>query len=424
MRRSVLLSTAPTLVALALLAGCGGNPLVHSVQRQRRIIFSSSRALDGSDAVGTNATQNIWVIGVDGTGATPLTKLTAAMADSKVPILSPDGTKIAFLSMRALDGSDAPVLNQPPDCVYPRICPPVLTVFNLWVMDVDGKNAKPLTKFASISFFIGAPIWSPDSTRLAFESNQAFDSSDSFRNPGNIWLIDADGTGATPLTKLTADRADSVAQMWSPDGKKIVFYSNRALDGSDAANWPSNGCCMDPTSNIWVMNADGSGARYLTGLTADEASSRFPVWSPDGTMIAFNSYRALDGSNAAENYYTDNIWVMNADGSAATPLTKLTTASVSSSGPVFSPDGTRIAFESTSALDGSDAVNTNFTSNIWVINADGSGAMPLTQLTADQAWSGRPGWSPDGTKIMFSSYRALDGSNAARNRTNSKMSGS
>jgi Tol biopolymer transport system component len=76
----------------------------------------------------------------------------------------------------------------------------------------------------------------------------------------------------------------------------------------------------------------------------------------------------------------ERIWVMNADGSSPTPLTKLTQAS--SGNTVWSPSGAQLFFDSSRALDGSDALNTNNTGDIWVINTDGSGATALTKLTA------------------------------------------
>src|SRR5712692_7403326 len=170
----------------------------------------------------------------------------------------------------------------------------------------------------------------------------------------------------------------------------ITFGSGRALDGSDAINAPNQ------TFNIWVVNADGSWTTPLTRFTANNADSFGPVRSPDGSKIAFNSSRALDGSDAANSNVTFNIWVMNADGSGATPLTELTASSATSFVSAWSPDGSKIAFSSGRALDGSDAANSSGAFNIWVVSADGSGATPLS---ASVAGGFAPAWSPDGSKI-------------------------
>jgi TolB protein len=135
------------------------------------------------------------------------------------------------------------------------------------------------------------------------------------------------------------------------------------------------------------MNADGSGAAPLTRLTAlHNLTTASPVWSPDSSRIAFASSRALDGSDAGSSML--NIWVINADGSGERPLTTLSAAS--SSQPAWSSGGSRILFSSTRALDGSDTPNTNATGNIWIMNSDGTGAKPLTRNTASGADSAGP----------------------------------
>jgi Tol biopolymer transport system component len=156
---------------------------------------------------------------------------------------------------------------------------------------------------------------------IAFTSRRAFDGSNNGNNTLNIWVMNTDGSGAKPLSQLTATGADSFSTAWSPDGSKIEFDSLRALDGSDATNTNSNN---GSTDNIWVMNADGSGAKPLTRLTASGADSQGAVWSPDGSEISYHSRRVLDGSDNGSFNGTLNIWVMNADGSNAKPLTQLT----------------------------------------------------------------------------------------------------
>ena len=352
------------------------------------IVFASNRALDGSNAAAT--TYNIWI--TRDSRVVPLTNLSKLNTDSTLPAWSRDGRKIAFMSRRALDGSDT--------------ANPNLTN-NIWVMNADGSGALALTRMTAVSSFF--PHWSPDGSKIAFESARVLTGGDAAdaNVTYNIWVVNADGSGATALTKLTAKNASSFSPVWSPDGSgKIVFHSMRALSGSDAAN-------TNDTFNIWVANADGSGETALTQLTAKGADSFSPVWSPDGSKIAFLSTRALDGSDASNTNSTTNIWVMNADGSGATAVTRMITTGVFTirSLLVWSPDGSKITFESPRALDGSDAANTNSTANIWVVNADGSGAAALTRFTAANAFASIPVWSPDGERIAFVANTALDGSN-------------
>jgi Tol biopolymer transport system component len=170
---------------------------------------------------------------------------------------------------------------------------------------------------------------------------------------------------------------------WSPNGNQIVFSSARALNGTDAVN--PNG-----VSNLWVMNADGTAPVALTRQTASEVQSIGTQWSPNGSKIAFFSSRAVDGTDALGQ--ANNVWIMNSDGSGATPFTRLTVANADSFDAIWSPDGSQLAFTSSRALDGSNATSTNRTPNIWLINSDGTNAMPLTRLTA--ADSHVLGWRP------------------------------
>lgn len=363
------------------------------------VSFQSSRALDGSDAANTNTVSNIWVVNPDGTGTAALTKLTSTFASSFNPAWSADGSKIAFSSGRALDGTNADNTNG---------------TRNVWVVNSDGSGATHLTGLTANGTSSDFPLWSPDGSKILFQSARTLDGSDNLSANfiNNIWVVNSDGFGsATALTKTTATGTSNGSPVWSPDGSKIVFSSFRALDGSDAVN--TNG-----TKNIWIMKADGSGIAPLTKLTAVGADSDVPSWTPDGTKVAFISGRALDGSDAVNAFGTANAWLINADGSGATAVTKLSGAAAEGvATPKSSPDGSKIVFASARALDGSDALNTNKTLNIWVVNADGSGATPLTKITAAGAGSALPLWSPGGTQIFFVSQRALDGTDSANTNT-------
>jgi len=375
-----------TVVALfGLVTGCGGNS---TQPPATTIAFESSRALDGSDTLAN--TGNIWVIKSDGSGATPLTRLTGVAASDADLVWSVDVSKIAFISSRALDGSNAVNAND---------------TFNIWLMNADGSGATPLTRLTTTSGQGTLELaWSPDGRKIAFSSNRALDGSDAVNTnqTSNIWVVNTDGTGAIPLTRYTVNSAGASSPVWSRDGSKIAFNSGGALDGSDTPF---------TAFNTWVMNADGSSAAPLTRFAA--AFSFHPVFSPDGTNLAFLSNRGLDGSDVFTR--VSNIWVAKADGSGAIPITKYTAvgAEAAQGFTVWSPDGKKLAFASNAALDGRDAVSTNSTSNVWVANADGSGATSLTKLTYPGVAAGAYpyGWSPDSANLVFASDGALDGSN-------------
>jgi Tol biopolymer transport system component len=169
---------------------------------------------------------------------------------------------------------------------------------------------------------------------------------------------------------------------WSPDGTRIAFTSWRA-----------------GRAEIWVMNADGSAQARVVAL---DGAAYMPDWSPDGARLAFSVERG-DG-----NF---DIHIVNADG---TGLQRIT-ATQSWFGPRWSPDGSRLAarwFESSADC---PCVATlpqcPCNGRIALLNPDGTGVQLLPRVGECDAW---PEWSPDGRHIAFSSYRSRGPGFAAR----------
>jgi TolB protein len=187
----------------------------------------------------------------------------------------------------------------------------------------------------------------------------------------DLYVMNADGSG---LRWLTRGPAWDGSPVWSPDGGKIAFQRTMPPPGE------ANG---QRQSDIYVINVDGSGERKLT----DDAASSGPVWSPDGRRIAFTSRR--DGPRKP------GIYVINTDGSGLRRLLRNSGAL-----PSWSPDGRKIAFERASGGPFSDGGKPPY---IYVMNVDGSGPRRLTR-TAVVNFS-FPSWSPDGRKIVFVSER-------------------
>ena len=220
----------------------------------------------------------------------------------------------------------------------------------IFLMNSDGKRVRRLTRHFE---YDSAPAWSPDGQKIAFVS---------FRDePRDIYVMNPDGTNPINLTQSPEGWESHPS--WSPDGKQIVLS----------------------TGDIWVMDADGENQRNLTN---HDASDTNPAWSPDGRQIAFSSDRNSDwefdiwGGNR-------EVYVMNTDGANLINLTK---HPARDGGPAWSPDGTRIAFNS----------NRDGNTEVYVMNANGTNPINLTNHPARD---GGPAWSPDGMRIAFSTNR-------------------
>lgn len=169
--------------------------------------------------------------------------------------------------------------------------------------------------------------------------------------------------GSEEWVNLTNDPAVDNWPVWSPDGSKIAFQSKRGADKLD----------------VWVMNADGSEPRRLTNHPDHDY---LPSWSPDGKRIAFASWRTeAEGEERAAHLY-----VMNADGTGQRRLVAESTGT--SGGLAWSPDGSRILFTR----------QVGERADLVIAASDGTGERKLTD---DDAYDGSAEFSPDGRSIAF-----------------------
>jgi len=293
--------------------------------------------------------------------------------DVQAPAWSRDGRTIVFVSWRDGNGE-------------------------VYVMDADSSGPRNLTQHPAKDV---RPAWSPDGRTIAFASQRDGNS--------EVYVMNADGSGKRNVTQ---DRASDDYPTWSPDGRRIAFLrgvqpDHNTLyvvnaDGSGLRRLPLNPVGSNrylyPLQYPLVWSPDGRtihSGRYL--VSTDGSGSRWlpfiplrAVWSPDGRRIAFASRpdRCLTGPPPCYPSQSD-IYVMNADGSGKRKLTHNRRINAE---PAWSPDGRKIAFGST--RDGNR--------DIYVMNADGSGRRNLTR---NAAWDSRPSWSPDGRKIAFVSNR-------------------
>jgi Tol biopolymer transport system component len=157
--------------------------------------------------------------------------------------------------------------------------------------------------------FVGPPDWSLDGSRIAFDAQT------SSEGPGQIYVIDADGSN---LVNLTHDSPlVKSAPSWSPDGVRIAFFGF------------TNGC-----AGLYLVDSNGSNFVRAAEIDADADP---PSWSPDGTRIAF--VRSLN--NQDSQVRQEDIYTMNIDGS---DQKRLTDSPGLDGGPAWSPDGSKIVF--------------------------------------------------------------------------------
>ena len=215
------------------------------------------------------------------------------------------------------------------------------------------------TNLTNNPVFDGRPKWSPDGRQIVFESN---------REGGTVelYLMNADGTNVRRLTF----GGGSTGATWHPDGSQIAFQ--RVVSGF--------------SFEIFKINVDGTGETRLTFHTAEDS---LPAWSPDGTVIAFSSRR---DDPAADVHLMDPFGNVFAN---------VTNSPGEDSWPTWSPDGTQIGFHS--------RLEDAFGEEIYRIRPDGTGRTRLTFNNVPQGNTSVfdifPAWSPDGTRIVWTSGR-------------------
>jgi Tol biopolymer transport system component len=214
--------------------------------------------------------------------------------------------------------------------------------------------------------------WSPDGRRLSFSGGH--------ERADEIFVVNLDGSGVTRLTQPPGTRKRtqydwSEDPNWSPDGTRIVF--DGARDETDGYG------------HIYVINADGTGKRQLTRGRVDQW---MPAWSPDGRKILYEQFVGSQFAGSTKPARID-LYTINPDGSGRRKLTRVRNESNHCACAVWSPDGSKIAYE---------GWGTNGKPDIYVMNADGTNRV---QLTHHRARDENPDWSPDGTSIAFYSER-------------------
>ncbi len=188
---------------------------------------------------------------------------------------------------------------------------------------------------------------------------------------GNLWVMNQDGSEA----RFVAELPDLLFVKWAPDNEHLVYFAPQP-DGME--------------NDIYVLDLTGG---KITNITKDSPVwDAFPDWSPDGSLIAFTSDRAPEGKSL------DDIWIMKPDGSDPVNLTD-NGEDWEDSHPAWSPDGKTIAFFRTGSLFSENAEGGP--GGLWAMKADGKNQRLVTAVEIFRA-PDAPVWSPDGQYLAYS----------------------
>lgn len=296
------------------------------------------------------------VLGVEGCGldiarerfALPIfriseeTQLTSGPGDNFYPAWSPDGRRIAFVSIRSGN-------------------------WDVWVMDNDGSAQQALTTDSGLD---AAPAWSPGGGTIAYASRML-----DHQNVTQLLLMDL--SGALPKPASMDPNTKQLLSAWSPDGRELAFIAEpmnepahwelQVIDiqtartrtlvkdrvGFSSLSWHPDGGAIAfvrtasrQTREIWTITPGGAD---LQPILADQTNNGDPDWSPDGRMLAFSS----DRSGHSE------IWLLDF---TTRRLQQVTTHRALARYPRWGPDGKAIAF--TSNRSGRD--------QIWIMSIESS----------------------------------------------------
>ncbi|HEY8227425.1 MAG TPA: hypothetical protein VIG25_19300 [Pyrinomonadaceae bacterium] len=239
----------------------------------------------------------------------------------------------------------------------------------IYLMDSDGTNVRRLTEDKHGDCF---PSISPDGRKIVFDSNRLRAEGEPL-NTSDLFLMNTDGSEQKHVTRGSS-------ATWSSDSKFIAYHASASGTGRPVLPFPG---AATNDSDIFVINVAKKGARPKNITNNPVAIDDDADWSPNDNRIVFVSKATTDNMSDAT---TAEIYVINLDQKGK--LIRLTNNAEEERAPAWSPDGNRILF--LCRRGGRDF-------EICIMNGDGSGQLQLTNNTvADLTAS----WSPDGRKIV------------------------
>jgi hypothetical protein len=234
---------------------------------------------------------------------------------------------------------------------------------DIYVINADGTGLRRLTDGME-------PVWSPDGTMVAFTR---------WRDPRGLYVIDEDGSNETLVFGWVAAKGAA----WSPDGSYIAFTRWYGGIDEDTEVCSRGRCRILPADHWWKLGVVRLEDGYFHDLRC-YPHSLSPTWSPDGSVIAYDSDFGIHLTNEEGTIgdVTDDrsLFAISTDSRDITP--------------VWSPEGTKVAF----------GFSQHDHWEIYVMDADGSNRVRLTQ---EEPFAGPPpnnvssAWSPDGRHIAF-----------------------
>lgn len=271
---------------------------------------------------GNPRTDDVFVMAPDGSDPTNLTN-SASPDDEDRPVWSPNGRKIVFVSNR--DGD-----------------------WEVFVMHRDGTRVKQLTHNQRAD---RDPSWSPDGRKIVYTSER--------QGVADLFVMRKDGTNRRRISSLNAS---AHSPEWSPTAPRIVF---------------SMATGEDENLDLYTIRPDGARLRVIVKTPEEEHA---PSWSPDGRWLVFGAVTPAP-CGMCDPLEQIDVFVMASDGSQ---MRRLTDHPEPDTDPVWSPDGTQIAF--VSEREDPEA------SDIFVMKRDGSALVNLTRTPGTYEYL--PNWQP------------------------------